>query len=203
MKSLFELRQNKKLTQKAVASHLGISRQAYANYETGAREPDIATLRALADFFEVSVDYLLGTTSWGVDLPEGVRPVYTRRFRLLGSIACGEPIFDPEELGAYVDASSEIKADFCLTAKGDSMIGARIYDGDIVFIRQQSIVNNGDIAAVVVDNELMLKRWYYSSEDARLVLNSENPAYEPFVFAGEELNNIQCLGKAVCFMSNL
>ena len=63
-----------------------------------------------------------------------------------------------EEKELYVEAGANIHADFCLKAKGDSMIGARIYDGDIVFIRKQEMVNNGEIAAVMIDDEATLKR---------------------------------------------
>ena len=122
---------------------------------------------------------------------------------MLGEIACGEPIFANEDHETYIDASAEIKADFCLTAKGDSMTGARIFDGDVIFIREQAIVENGQIAAVVIGEEVTLKRWYYYPEQKKLVLQAENPRYEPFVFIGEELNNIRCLGRAVSFMSNL
>lgn len=122
---------------------------------------------------------------------------------MLGEIACGKPIFANEEHETYIDASADIKADFCLTAKGDSMIGARIHSGDVVFIKEQSIVDNGQIAAVIIDNDVTLKRWYFYPDKKKLILQAENPNYEPFVYIGEELNNIRCLGRAVSFMSNL
>lgn len=206
-KRLRGIRAELKYSQKYVAEKLFISQQAYAKYETGAAKPNPDMLLKIAELFNVSVDYLVGMTDerpvFTPDVHKDLRPVYTRRFRLLGDVACGEPIYSPEDYDAYVDASAEIKADFCLTAKGDSMINARIYEGDIVFIRQQSIVDNGQIAAVVIDGELMLKRWYFYPEQRKLVLNSENPAYEPYVFVDEELDHIQCLGRAVSFMSNL
>ena len=149
--------------------------------------------------YRVSPDYLLGIDA----RIEGVRPIKFKRFRMLGEIACGEPIFANEDHETYIDASADIKADFCLTAKGDSMTGARIFDGDVVFIKEQSIVENGQIAAVVIGEEVTLKRWYYYPNQKKLVLQAENPRYEPFVFIGEELNNIRCLGRAVSFMSNL
>ena len=121
----------------------------------------------------------------------------------MGEIACGQPILTNEEHETYVEASADIQADFCLRAKGDSMTGARILDGDIVFIKEQPMVNNGEIAAVIVDNEATLKRVYYYPERQKLVLNPENPKYEPLVYVGEELNTVRILGKAVCFMSNL
>ena len=100
-------------------------------------------------------------------------------------------------------ADMDINADFCLTAKGDSMINARIQDGDIVFIKEMPMVDNGEIAAVIIDDEATLKRVYYYPEKNKLVLQAENPKYEPWVYVNEELNEIRILGKAVYFMSNL
>lgn len=132
-----------------------------------------------------------------------IRPIRLKRFPLLGEIACGQPIFADEDKESYVMADTDITADFCLRAKGDSMIEARIYDGDIVFIREMPMVNNGDIAAVIIDDEATLKRVYYYPEKSKLVLYPANPAYEPFIYTGEELNSIRILGKAVYFMSAL
>lgn len=98
---------------------------------------------------------------------------------------------------------TDIQADFCLRAKGDSMINARIMDGDIVFIRQQPFVDNGDIAAVLIDNEVTLKRVYYYKDDNMMSLNPENPLYKPFIYTGEELNHIKILGKAIAFQSDV
>ena len=80
---------------------------------------------------------------------DNIIPISTKRFPLLGDIACGKPIMANEEKELYVEAGANISADFCLRAKGDSMIGARIYDGDIVFIQQQDMVDDGEIAAVL------------------------------------------------------
>lgn len=132
-----------------------------------------------------------------------IKPIKLKRFPLLGDIACGQPIFADEDKESFVMADTDITADFCLRAKGDSMIEARIYDGDIVFIREMPMVDNGDIAAVIIDDEATLKRVYYYPEKAKLVLYPANPAYEPFIYTGEELNSIRILGKAVYFMSAL
>ena len=137
--------------------------------------------------------------SWE-DYPN-LRPIQLKRFPLLGEIACGEPIFAQEDRETFLIADAEIAADFCLLARGDSMIGARIYDGDAVFIRSQPMVENGEIAAVIIDDEATLKRVYYDRAHARLQLVPENPAYSPLVYVGEELDNIRILGKAVGFMS--
>lgn len=134
---------------------------------------------------------------------DNIKPIHLKKFPMLGEIACGEPIWVDEDRESYIMADMDIKADFCLTAKGDSMVNARINDGDIVFIRQMPIVENGEIAAVIIDNEATLKRVYYYRNQNKLVLSPENPAYEPLVYINEELNTIRILGKAVYFMSAL
>ena len=106
-----------------------------------------------------------------------------------------------EEYGSFAEANSELDADFCLRANGDSMTGARIYDGDLVFIRAQDSVDNGDIAAVIINDEATLKRVYYYPNESKLVLSPENPKYPPFVYIKEELNSIKIIGKAVAFQS--
>ena len=81
------------------------------------------------------------------------------------------------------------------------MVDARIYDGDLVFIRQQNMVENGEIAAVLIEDEATLKRVYYDEKNATITLVAANSKYAPFVYHGEELNNIKILGKAVAFQS--
>lgn len=206
MERLKELRLKKKLLQKDVADYLGVNRTTYVKYETGASQPDNDTLSRLADFFGVSVDYLLGrenNIAKQDPLPEysNIFRIEKKRYPLLGDIACGKPLFADEDHESFVLAGSAVDADFCLRAKGDSMTGARIYDGDIVFIKEMPVVENGDIAAVVIGDEATLKRVYYYPEKKKLVLNAENPRYEPFMFVEEELNEIRILGKAVAFQS--
>jgi repressor LexA len=123
---------------------------------------------------------------------------------VLGDIACGEPILtEGHSEGSFMRSTEDFGADFCLIARGDSMIGARIHDGDEVFIQQTDLVNNGEIAAVIIDDEATLKRVYYYPEESKIVLCPENPHYEPLEFVGEELNQIRILGRAVAFQSKL
>lgn len=174
------------------------------DFRTGKpTNPSAFIVAKIAKAAKVSIEYILGTETEEVTEISDLRPIKTKRFPMLGDIACGQPVFASEEHNSYIDASSEIDADFCLTAKGDSMIGARINNGDIVFIKQQSIVNNGEIAAVYIDGETTLKRWYFYPEKKKLVLTPENSAYAPLVYLNDELKDITCIGKAVCFMSNL
>lgn len=133
-------------------------------------------------------------------LPANIIPMpVMRKIPLVGSIACGTPILAEENLDGAVEAPDHVHADFALRCKGDSMINARIFDGDIVYIRQQETVEHGEIAAVLVGDEATLKRVYIY--DDCISLEAENPQYKPMVYRGEEMNNIRILGKAVAFTS--
>ena len=146
----------------------------------------------------------LSSVEHGASLPSNIIPISQlkrKKVPMLGHIACGKPIFADENRNEYVLADGDIKADFCLTCNGDSMTGARINDGDIVFIRQADMVDNGEIAAVIIEDEATLKRIYYYPEKNKLILNAENPKYEPLVYIGEELDHIHILGRAVAFQS--
>ena len=132
---------------------------------------------------------------------ENLLPIKKRNLPLVGTIACGEPIYASEEYGSFVTINSDVDASFCLRAKGDSMVGARIYDGDLVFIRAQDSVDNGEIAAIIINDEATLKRVYYYPDESKIVLSPENPRYAPLVYMNEELDSIKILGKAVAFQS--
>lgn len=132
-----------------------------------------------------------------------IKPIQSVKIPLIGKIACGEPIYADQEYDTYVLAENDINADFCLICEGDSMINARILDGDIVFIRSQEMVQNGEIAAVIIEDSVTLKRVYYYPEQAKLILQAENPKYPPFIYINEELNNIRIIGKAIEFQSKI
>jgi len=123
-----------------------------------------------------------------------------KKVPLVGTIACGTPITAEQNIEEYVDMPGNINADFALRCDGDSMIGARIFEGDIVYIHQQPTVANGQIAAVLIDNEATLKRVYYR-EGESLMLVAENPAYRPLMFTGEEMSEVRIIGLAVYFTS--
>lgn len=213
MNRIRELRLERGLNMRETAKALNLPYTTYVNYEKGAREPNSEMLVKIANFFDVSIDYLLKRnnsekTVQHIDqevLPEydNIFKIKKHRIPLLGEIACGQPIFASEDRESYVEAGADIQADFCLKAKGDSMKNARILDGDIVFIRQQPMVENGEIAAVIINDEATLKRVYYNQGEGKLVLQSENPSYEPFVYVGKELNDIRILGKAIAFQSDV
>lgn len=209
------------LTQEELGNKLFLNKSTIARYEAGK----ISTIKkpflhAAAKQLNVNPDWLnldtdeMGTFSWKdewykdykeplFEHYDNIKPVKLKKFPMLGEIACGEPIFADEDKEHCVMADMDIDADFCLTAKGDSMINARINDGDIVFIKEMPIVDNGEIAAVIIGDEATLKRVYYYREQNKLVLNPANPKYEPLVYVNDELNEIRILGKAVYFMSAL
>ena len=118
------------------------------------------------------------------------------RIPLLGAIACGDPILAQENIEDYIDLPRTIKADFALTCEGDSMIDAGIYDGDVVYIRSQPEVQNGQIAAVLIDGEsATLKRFFFN--DGVVTLMAANQSYPPIVKAGSDVEQVRVLGLAV------
>ncbi len=134
---------------------------------------------------------------------DNILPITTQKIPFLGSVACGQPIYAEEDKESYIVLGTNIKADFCLRAQGDSMIDARIHDGDIVYVRKQEAVDNGEVAVVLIGDEATLKRVYYYPDKQKLLLQSANPKYEPFIYVGDELDQIRILGKAVAFQSDV
>lgn len=201
-KNIKKLRLQMQWSQDELAKRAGYTdRSSIAKIEKGQVDLPQSKILLFADIFRVTPGELMGND--GIDdilskIPN-IHPVTTRRFPVLGSVSCGEPKFMDEEIDVYVDASEEIKADFVLRAKGDSMTGARINDGDLVFVRKQDIVENGEIAVVAIDDEATLKRFYKYGD--LIVLRAENPAYRDQEYTPEQAREIRVLGKAVSFQS--
>ena len=191
-----------------LSKRTGLSKARISQYVNGKFIPKSDAILQIAEALRVSELWLLGKApdmepAVTVPCPENLSPLRLRRYPVLGEISCGLPILAVEDTeGAYVTAA-DTTADFCLTAKGDSMIGARIFDGDEVFIQQTDVVENGEIAAVVVEGEATLKRVYYDPDEQTLELRADNPAYKPLIFKGPELETIHILGRAVAFQSKL
>lgn len=211
-------RESAELTQQELGDKLGLNKSSIQRYETGKitkiKQPILEkigiVLKVNPKWLSLeSEDAEYSEETAGMQMEDlikrfdNIKAINLKRFPMLGEIACGKPIFADEDRESYVMADMDINADFCLTAKGDSMINARINDGDIVFIKEMPMVNNGEIAAVIIEDEATLKKVYYYPEKGKIVLYPENPKYEPFVYIGEELNQIRILGKAVYFMSSL
>lgn len=199
------------LSQDELGKRLGYkSRSSINKIELDQRNLTQSKIKAIAEALETTPAYIMGWDEPDQKLDkenlkffDNLFPIETKKFPLIGNIACGKPILADEQFEAYIEAGSNIKADFCLRAKGDSMIGARIYDGDIVFIRKQEMVDDGEIAAVLIDDEATLKRVYYDQESNVIQLFAENPQYKTMRFAGEELDHIRILGKAVALQTDI
>lgn len=203
-------RLKKGYSQTELAELLGYkSRSSINKIEKEGRDIPRSSIVKFAEILDVTPAYLMG---WEENTDNNTAPDYSnikgimplpemRKVPLLGAVACGKPIYREEN--EWISLPNDIKADFCLRCQGDSMIDARINDGDIVFIKSCPEVENGQIAAVSIDNEVTLKRVFYYPEKNRLVLYPENKAYEPFVYMNEELNDVRILGRAVMFLSGV
>lgn len=197
MKALRDLRTRLDISQQKLAEQLNVSRSTIAMWENGGSQPDNDKLLILAEYFNVSVDYLLGKEKKTPDFSEVSNIIKFEKFKqipILGTIACGEPILAEENIEGYTNIEQDIHADFALRCKGDSM-SPKFLDGDIVLIRQQPTVENGQIAAVLIGTEATLKHVYLSPND--IMLTADNPQYSPMVYAGEDMNNIRILGLAI------
>lgn len=205
------------IRQADLASRTGISKSSLSHYLKGDWEGKQDVIYKISNAYGVSAAWLMG-----VDCPmipditpesskkafdpfttPGILPLpKTYKVPLLGNIACGKPILAEENVDTYIPVPDDIRCDFSLRCKGDSMIGARIKDGDIVYIRQQPDVENGEIAAVLIDDvetEATLKRIYKGEDQITLMPANEN--YSPLVYVGENMNRVRIIGKAVAFVS--
>lgn len=202
---IYSLCEDNDTTVTELEAKLGFGRGSIGKLKTKGAMPAADRLLKIANYFGVSMDYLATGEDALTRIPPNVYQIDKQKIPVLGKIACGNPIYANEERESYVMAGTEIKADFCLIASGNSMINARIYDGDIVFIRKQNIVENGDIAAVMVstEGEVTLKRFFYYPQKSLLILKPENPVYEDLIFQGTELDNVHVLGKAIAFQSDV
>ena len=207
---IHQLRKNNKMSMKRLGELVNLHESTISRYEKGEiMSLDIEKMNEFAKALDTTPSYLMGWEDEEIkenepyDEFDNIYKIATQKLPLLGEIACGQPIYADEDRESYVLAGADIKADFCLKCKGDSMINARINDGDIVFIRKQDIVNNGEIAAIIIDEEATLKRFYYYKEQNMVILRPENSKYEDIVLVGEQLERVKVLGKAVAFQSDV
>lgn len=200
MKNILKSRRKElDLTMLQVAQYVGVSEATISRWESG----NIANMRRdrigkLSEILQLNPSVIMGTGD--EVLPVNIIPIpSTKAIPLVGTIACGTPILAQENIEDYIKIDKNIPADFALRCKGDSMINSRIYDGDIVYIRKQSDVDDGEVAAVLVDNEATLKKVYKYPN--KIVLRASNPVYDDMIYTNEELENVSIIGKAVAFFS--
>lgn len=188
------------LTLLQIAEAVGVTEATVQRWESGnIKSVRYEKIGALAEVLKVTPAALMGWDDTALALPSNVTPLpQMKKIPLVGQIACGTPILAEENITDYIDLPGHIRADFALVCKGDSMINAGIQDGDVVYIRKQEEVENGQIAAVLVgDEEATLKRFYYVGN--KVTLNAENPLYSPMVYVDGEMADIHVIGLAVAF----
>ena len=169
-----------------------LNKAIVSRYENNIHRPlRFSLVQEIAEFYDVTADYLMGRSE-----DKYGKEIKYKQIPILGTIAAGVPIIAQEDiLGCeYIPPNENLN--FCLKVKGNSMIGARIFDGDIVYIRKQDIVENGEIAAIQIDGEeATLKRFY--RENGRIILHSENLTIPDMVFTAKDKKLIRVLGKVI------
>lgn len=196
-------RKERGMTLEEVAAVVGVTRQTVQKYESGiVSNIPSDKIELLAKALHTTPAYLMGWEDDNADvfsIPNIEPPPKTYKVPRVGTIACGAPITAIQNIDTYDDVPDYIHCDFTLLCKGDSMIDARINDGDVVYIKQQSDVDSGEIAAVLIDNEATLKRVYKKTN--RIILRAANIKYDDLEYEDEQLNEIRILGKVVGFTS--
>ncbi len=203
--TLKQYREHKHYTQEELAKLVGSSKQVVSRYEKGHRSPDVSIAQKWAEKLNIPIKFLVDDSLdianyfSNPELPSNlIHLKRIKRIPILGKIACGAPILAEENIEGYIVLPDGVDANYALTCKGDSMIDAGINDGDTVFIKSQPDLENGEIGAVMVNEEATLKK-VYKSKDV-LTLAPANPSHEPLIFVKNEINQITILGKAVAFL---
>lgn len=193
------LRKERGLLQKDVAEHLNVAVSTYSYWENGKFEPDQNSLKKLADFYNVTVDYILCREKNPPLDKQGVRGV---KIPVYGEIAAGIPIEAIEDIIDFEEITPEMAETgeyIALKVKGDSM-APRILEGDVVIIRRQETIESGEIAAVMVNGDsATLKKIKYA--DNGLWLMGNNPSFQPIFYSKQECATlpVRILGKMVEF----
>lgn len=175
-----------------VADYLGMKPSTISRYTNGLYVPKAPTMDALARRYGVSAAWLMGDSADKFVQSNGIS---MRTVPILGVVAAGYPIWAEENFEGHTSIDADENIDFVLRVKGDSMINARIYDGDYVYVRKQPDVENGEVAVILVDNEATVKRVFKYPN--LLILRPENPAYEEMIYKKNDMKDIRILGKVL------
>ena len=194
-----KIRLEHELSQADLGKIAGVSDKAVSTWELGIKIPRMGAVEKMANYFGIPKSAILDDAQPAPvsrPIPPGFEPMpKMKKIPLIGAIACGEPITAEQNIEKMVDVPENIRCDFSLTCHGDSMVDAGIHDKDVVYIRIQPEVENGEIAAVRIDGEATLKRVYYNP--GTLTLMPANPAYAPMIYTGPQLEEVHIEGKAV------
>lgn len=189
-KNLKRLMDDRELSNVELSEIIGVSESTVGKWLLEKSIPRMGAIEKLANYFHINKSDLLEDRSNAKEIKLDIQP---RKIPILGKIAAGTPILAVENHEDYFDTSEFINADFALQIQGDSMIGSRIYDGDIVFLRKQSYIENGQIGAFLIDGEATLK--IFNKQNNTVMLLSSNPNYSPIILSPDKENLI--LGKLI------
>ena len=202
------LRENEGLNQVNLGKIIGVSDKAVSAWETDKKIPRMGKLQALADYFGVPKSYIIDgdqdAAPAGRDFPllHGIsRMPDARSIPRIGTVNCYHPLLAQENIAGYDAVPGWVQCDFSLICKDDSMTGAGIYNGSIVFIKAQDKVNQGQVAAVLIDNEPVIRRVRYI--DGGVVFWPENSKYDPMICIGKNVNKVRILGLATHCVNKL
>lgn len=182
-------------TQEEIAKALGIKRARYAHYEQERSEPDLETLNKISNLFHVSIDYILGKTD--ITLPNAIPIGDLIRLPIIGTVIAGpNGIAYEEPMGFQLTEKQDINGGnyYYLKVKGDSMLNEGIVPGDLVLVREQTDVENGEKAIVIVDGEEGTLKKIYKQKNS-IMLQSANPSYPPRIFEGKDMQQVKIVGK--------
>lgn len=183
---------------------IGIGKSSISEWESGKRSPDIDKVKDIAKVLNVTPTYLMGWKEEDAPdqrpLPAGLLPVVKRRIPIIGHVAAGVPIMAEREYEEYEDDTYGISCDYVLRVEGDSM-EPRVMNGDIVYVRQQPDVDDGQIAVVGVDDSVTLKVVYHLPNGLQLV--SLNPKYKPMIYTQANTDYLAIIGLAVAYKRRL
>ncbi|HZK57049.1 MAG TPA: transcriptional repressor LexA [Clostridia bacterium] len=189
-KRIKELRESKNMTLEELGAIIGVQKSAVQKWENGTtKNLKRSTIQKLSEIFDVNPSYLMGMSNMK-NYPK------TTKVPLLGTIAAGTPILAEQNIEDYFNIDSRIKADFALKIKGGSMLGVGIHPGDIVFLRQQCTLENGEIGAVLIDNEATIKKFY--KDNNTVILQAENDSFKPIILTE---GNVRVLGKLIAVLN--
>lgn len=187
---------NRNLTPTEFARIMKYPETTVFNWIHGKSYPRIDKIQEMADFFDIYKSDLTEDKNDLSNIP-GVKII--KKFvtvPVLGEIACGEPIFCNQNYDNILQIDEDLgHPDFSLRAKGDSMIDADIHDGDLVFFKKTPIVENGKIAAVLIEDTVTLKRFYKNKD--QIILQPENKEYNPIIIKEADAENIWILGEMI------